>query len=170
VYPAEFEYFSPSTLSEALELLSRHGEDARILAGGQSLIPMMKLRLARPRYLIDINRIASLTGLTHQDGRLVIGALCRHADAARSELLKHHLSILHDAACLTADVQVRNRGTIAGSLAHADPAGDWPAALLALETDVTLTSAGGADPPTLRVPAARLRDRNRPDELIPASP
>jgi carbon-monoxide dehydrogenase medium subunit len=143
VYPAEFEYFSPATVEEALELLTRCGEDARILAGGQSLIPMMKLRIASPRCLIDVNRIEALAGLARQGDRLVFGALCRHADIGASLLVKDHLPLMHDAAWLTADVQVRNRGTIGGSLAHADPAGDWPAALLALDTEVTIAGPGG---------------------------
>jgi aerobic carbon-monoxide dehydrogenase medium subunit len=143
VYPAEFEYFAPRTVNEALQLLERYGDAAKILAGGQSLLPMMKLRIATPRYLIDINRIDGLGSLTHQGNRLVIGALCRHADLALSRVVRERLPILVDAATLTADVQVRNRGTVAGSVAHADPAGDWPAALMALETDVTITGPDG---------------------------
>jgi carbon-monoxide dehydrogenase medium subunit len=146
VYPAEFEYFAPTTVDEALALLTRYGDEAKILAGGQSLIPMMKLRIASPRCLIDVNRIESLTGLRH-DGdrdRLVIGALCRHAEIAGSAIVRQRLPIMTDAANVTADVQVRNRGTVGGSLAHADPAGDWPTALLALDTEVTLTSPGGS--------------------------
>jgi aerobic carbon-monoxide dehydrogenase medium subunit len=139
MYPAEFEYFAPRTVNEALQLLDRYGDDAKILAGGQSLLPMMKLRIATPRYLIDINRIDGLDGLRQQGHRLVIGALCRHADLAASSVVRERLPLLFDAASLTADVQVRNRGTVAGSVAHADPAGDWPAALMALETDVTVT-------------------------------
>jgi len=144
VYPAPFEYFSPRTVDEALELLARHGEDAKILAGGQSLLPMMKLRIASPRYLIDINRVDSLNGLRREGDRLVIGALCRHADIAASPVVREHLPIMLDAANQTADIQVRNRGTVAGSLAHADPAGDWPAALMALDTTVTIAGRGGA--------------------------
>jgi len=143
VYPAEFEYFSPRTVDEALELLTRYGEDAKILAGGQSLLPMMKLRIASPRCLIDVNRIEALTGLRRAGDRLVMGALCRHADVATSPLVREHLPLMRDAANLTADVQVRNRGTVAGSLAHADPAGDWPAALMALDTAVTIAGPGG---------------------------
>lgn len=143
MYPAEFEYFSPGTVDEALELLARHGDDAKILAGGQSLLPMMKLRIASPRYLVDVNRIAALVGLGRVGDRLVLGALCRHAEVAASPLVAEHLPIMLDAASLTADVQVRNRGTVAGSLAHADPAGDWPAALLALDTAVTIAGPGG---------------------------
>jgi aerobic carbon-monoxide dehydrogenase medium subunit len=143
VYPAAFEYFAPDTVEDALELLTRCGEDAKILAGGQSLIPMMKLRIASPRYLIDVNRIASLRGFRRSGDRLVCGALCRHAEVAASPLVRQHLPIMTDAANLTADVQVRNRGTVGGSLAHADPAGDWPAALLALDTAVTIAGPGG---------------------------
>ena len=143
MYPAEFEYFSPETVDEALDLLARHGDDAKILAGGQSLLPMMKLRIASPRYLVDVNRIAALAGLRRVGERLVMGALCRHEDIVASPLVREHLPIMLDAANLTADVQVRNRGTVAGSLAHADPAGDWPAALLALDTTVTIAGPAG---------------------------
>ena len=144
MYPAEFEYFAPQTVDEVLELLSRYGEDAKILAGGQSLLPMMKLRISGARYLIDVNRVSSLSGFTQEGDRLVFGALCRHAEIAESSLIRQRLPLMSDAATLTADVQVRNRGTIGGSLAHADPAGDWPVALLALDTTVTITGAGGA--------------------------
>lgn len=143
MYPAPFEYFAPRTVADALALLQRYGEDAKILAGGQSLLPMMKLRIAGPTYLIDVNRIAGLDGLRRQGDRLVLGALCRHADVAASALVREHLPLMTDAASLTADVQVRNRGTVAGSLAHADPAGDWPAALLALETEVQIAGPAG---------------------------
>lgn len=143
MYPAEFEYFAPRTVDEALALLGRYGDEAKILAGGQSLLPMMKLRIAGPKHLIDVNRIEGLSGLRREGDRLVIGALCRHADVAASALVREQLPIMTDAARLTADVQVRNRGTLAGSLAHADPAGDWPAALLALDTDVQVAGPGG---------------------------
>ena len=143
MYPAEFEYFSPRTIDEALTLLSTWGDDAKILSGGQSLVPMMKLRIAGPRCLIDINRIDSLAGLRVEDGRLVMGALCRHADVAASTLVREQFPLMLDAVSQTADVQVRNRGTVAGSLAHADPAGDWPAALLALDTHIAVVSPRG---------------------------
>ena len=143
MYPAEFEYFAPGSVDDVLALLARHGEDAKILAGGQSLIPMMKLRIASPRYLIDVNRIASLTGLRQEGDRLVMGALCRHAEIGQSPLVRLRLPLMTDAANQTADVQVRNRGTVGGSLAHADPAGDWPAALLALDTTVTIAGRHG---------------------------
>ncbi len=143
MYPAEFEYFAPGTVDEVLELLARHGEDAKILAGGQSLIPMMKLRIASPRYLIDVNRVASLTGLRQEGDRLVMGALCRHAEIAQSSLVRERLPLMTDAASQTADVQVRNGGTVGGSLAHADPAGAGPAARLALDTTVTIAGRDG---------------------------
>lgn len=143
MYPAEFEYFAPQTVDEVLELLTRYGEDAKILAGGQSLIPMMKLRIASPRYLVDVNRVSSLTGFRYSGDGFVFGALCRHAEIAASPLVREHLPIMTDAANVTADVQVRNRGTLGGSLAHADPAGDWPAALLALDTQVTIAGLQG---------------------------
>lgn len=144
MHPAPFEYFAPQTVDEVLTLLTRYGEDAKILAGGQSLVPMMKLRIASPRYLIDINRIQALKGLRRLDGRLVCGALCRHAEIAASPIVRDHLPIMTDAAEHTADVQVRNRGTVGGSLSHADPAGDWPAVLLALDADVTVTGPSGS--------------------------
>ena len=144
MYPSEFEYFAPRTIAEAIQLLERYGDDAKVLAGGQSLVPMMKLRIAGPRYLIDINRIDGLRELRREGDRLMIGALCRHADIGGSALVRDVLPIMTDAAALTADVQVRNRGTVAGSLAHADPAGDWPAVLAALDTDVTIAGPAGS--------------------------
>ncbi len=143
MFPAEFEYFSPHTIDEALELLTRYGDEAKVLAGGQSLIPMMKLRIASPRYLIDVNRIDALVGFKVSDEGLVCGALCRHAEIAASEHVRDTLPLMSDAAKLTADVQVRNRGTVGGSLAHADPSGDWPTALLALDAKVTIAGPGG---------------------------
>ena len=144
MYPSEFEYFAPRTIDEALELLGRYGDDAKVLAGGQSLVPMMKLRMASPRYLIDINRIDGLADLRRDGDRLVVGALCRHADILASTLVRDVLPIMTDAAGHTADVQVRNRGTVAGSIAHADPAGDWPAVLAALDTDIIVAGPSGS--------------------------
>src|SRR5687767_10161108 len=108
---------------------------------------MMKLRIASPRYLVDVNRIDGLSGLRREGDRLVVGALCRHAEILASPIVREHLPIMIDAASQTADVQVRNRGTLAGSIAHADPAGDWPAALMALDTTVTI--AGRCGSPTI---------------------
>jgi carbon-monoxide dehydrogenase medium subunit len=128
-------------VDEALALLSRYGEDAKILAGGQSLIALMKRRIAGPRYLIDVSGIQSLTGFEVVDERIVFGALCRHAEVAESTLIDQRLPIMTDAAKQTADIQVRNRGTLGGSLAHADPTGGRPAALLSVGAELTLTGA-----------------------------
>jgi carbon-monoxide dehydrogenase medium subunit len=143
VYPAPFEYFVPETIEDALSLLAEHGDEAKVLSGGQSLVPMMKLRIASPAIVIDINRIASLQGCRQLGDRLELGALCRHAEVAAAAIVGQRLPLMLDAANQTADVQVRNRGTVGGSLAHADPAGDWPAALLALDTRVTIAGPGG---------------------------
>ena len=139
--PAAFAYDRASTLDEALGLLMEHGADAKIIAGGQSLLPLMKLRLARPDRLIDIGRIDSLRGVRQTpDGRLAIGALTTYAQLL-GERSVMGLALMADALPRIADVQVRNRGTIGGAIAHADPAADMPAVLLALEAEVVARSA-----------------------------
>jgi aerobic carbon-monoxide dehydrogenase medium subunit len=144
VYPAAFEYFAPATLDEALDVLGRYDDgDAKVLAGGMSLIPVMKLRFAAPRALVDINRIGGLDTLAEEDGRLRIGALVRHKTCERSELLKGKYGALGDAAPLISDPIVRNLGTVAGSLAHADPQGDWGSVMLAVRAEVVARSADG---------------------------
>ena len=143
MYPARFEYFAPTTLDEALEILERYGDEAKVLAGGQSLIPLMKLRFASPRALVDINRIQGLDQLYEDDGFLTMGALVRHADCERSELLRGRYGVLGDAAPQISDPIVRNRGTVAGSLAHADPQGDWGSALLAIGAQVQAQGPDG---------------------------
>jgi len=144
VYPARFEYFAPATLDEALDVLGRYDEgDAKVLAGGMSLIPVMKLRFAAPRALVDINRIGGLDTLAEEDGRLRIGALARHKTCERSDLLKGKYGALGDAAPLISDPIVRNLGTVAGSLAHADPQGDWGSVMLAVRAEVVARSADG---------------------------
>jgi aerobic carbon-monoxide dehydrogenase medium subunit len=144
VYPAAFEYFAPATLDEALDVLGRYDEgDAKVLAGGMSLIPVMKLRFAAPRALVDINRIGGLDTLAEEDGRLRIGALVRHKTCERSDLLKGKYGALGDAAPLISDPIVRNLGTVAGSLAHADPQGDWGSVMLAVRAEVVARSADG---------------------------
>ncbi len=140
--PATFDYFRPHTLDEALSLLTNH-EDAKVLAGGHSLIPAMKLRLAQPKTVIDISRVADLSYLREQDGRIVIGALATHYDIESSALLRDKCPLLSEVAPQIGDVQVRNRGTIGGSLVHADPASDWPAAILALDAELTIAGASG---------------------------
>jgi aerobic carbon-monoxide dehydrogenase medium subunit len=144
MYPPSFEYVVPSTLDEALDLLDRHGDEAKILAGGQSLIPLMKLRFAAPRTLVDINRLEGLDELDEEEGALRIGALVRHKTCERSDLLRGRYGVLGDAAPLISDPIVRNLGTVAGSLAHADPQGDWGSALLAAGAEVVARSSAGA--------------------------
>src|SRR5215510_1280971 len=141
--PAAFDYHRPGTLAEALTLLARHGDDARVLAGGHSLIPAMKLRLVEPRVLVDLGRIAELRGITEQDGWIAIGALTTHAEIAASTLLRAKCPLLPEAAAHIGDVQVRNKGTIGGSLAHADPAADWPPVALALDAELEIAGASG---------------------------
>jgi aerobic carbon-monoxide dehydrogenase medium subunit len=136
MYPAAFEYLRPSSVSEALALLHQYGDDAKLLAGGQSLVPMMKLRLARPKFLIDIHRIADLNYIREEAGKIRIGAMMRHVEIEESELIRDKLPMLREAAGSIGDVQVRNRGTLGGGLAEADPAGDYGAAVLALNAQM----------------------------------
>jgi carbon-monoxide dehydrogenase medium subunit len=144
VYPASFEYFAPTTLDEALEVLARYDEgEAKVLAGGMSLIPVMKLRFAAPRALVDINRIGGLDTLAEEGGQLRIGALVRHKTCERSGLLKGKYGALGDAAPQISDPIVRNLGTVAGSLAHADPQGDWGSVMLAVRAEVVARSNSG---------------------------
>jgi aerobic carbon-monoxide dehydrogenase medium subunit len=150
VYPTSFEYFAPETIDEALSILERYGDEAKVLAGGQSLIPVMKLRLARPRAVVDINRVANLDELHENDGFLDIGALVRHKQCERSELLRGRYGVLGAAAPQISDPIVRNLGTVAGSLAHADPQGDWGSALLAAGAELQVQGPDGARTIALR--------------------
>ena len=143
MYPASFEYFAPSSLEEALSVLERYGDEAKILAGGQSLIPLMKLRFASPKALVDLNGVDGLDELYEDNGMLNIGALVRHKTCERSELLRSRYGVLADAAPQISDPIVRNRGTVAGSLAHADPQGDWGSALLAAGAQVQVQGPDG---------------------------
>ncbi len=136
--PAAFDYIAPQTLDEALRALAAHGEEAKLLAGGHSLLPLLKLRLAHPTLLIDLSRIPELSGVRQENDRIVIGALATHYQIESSALLKKRCPLLPETAREIGDVQVRNRGTIGGSLTHADPSADWPAALLALGGELTL--------------------------------
>jgi len=142
--PAPFEYHAPKTVDEALELLDRLGDEGKVLAGGQSLIPLLKLRFASPGHLVDINKIKDLDYLEERDGALRIGPLFRHKSAERSSLLASRYHVMADAAPQIADPIIRNRGTIVGSVAHADPSGDWGAVLLALDADLVLRSSSGS--------------------------
>jgi carbon-monoxide dehydrogenase medium subunit len=140
--PAQFEYARANTLDEALNLLAQN-EDAKILAGGHSLIPAMKLRLAMPPLLIDIARIKDLSYINEDGGQIRIGAMTTHYQIESSELLKSSCPLLPECASHIGDMQVRNKGTIGGSLAHSDPAGDWPAAILALDAELVAVSKTG---------------------------
>jgi carbon-monoxide dehydrogenase medium subunit len=144
MYPGRFEYQAPATLEEAFTTLDRYGDEAKVLAGGQSLIPLMKLRFATPRALVDINRVPGLDGLAEEEGGLRLGALVRHKDCERSSLLKGRFGVLGDAAPQISDPIVRNLGTVAGSLAHADPQGDWGSALMAIGARVVARGSGGS--------------------------
>jgi aerobic carbon-monoxide dehydrogenase medium subunit len=144
MYPPRFEYFAPTTLDEALSILERYGDEARVLAGGQSLIPLMKLRFAAPRAVVDINRVPDLDFLSDEGGSLRIGPLVRHKTCERSTLLRDRYPTLGDAAPQISDPIVRNLGTVAGSLAHADPQGDWGSALLAMGAEVEARSSEGS--------------------------
>lgn len=138
--PAPFDYQRPRTLDEAVRLLS---EDAKVLAGGHSLIPAMKLRLAQPKVLVDLAGITDLNYIREEDGKIVIGAMTTHFDIESSALLAGKCPLLTEAAPQIGDVQVRNKGTIGGSLVHADPAADWPASILALDAELVIAGPDG---------------------------
>ena len=144
MFPASFGYVAAHSLDEALQLLEKHGEEGKLLAGGHSLIPAMKLRLTSPRTLIDLGTVPGLSGIRVDGGILIIGVLTVHADVAASDLVRKHLPGLADAAAVIGDVQVRNRGTIGGSVAHADPAADLPVILTALNAAFVVKSSSGS--------------------------
>ena len=142
MYPKAIEnYFAPTDVAEVLTLLHQYGEQAKLLAGGQSLMPLMKLRLAEPQTIIDLNQVAALDAIREEDGRLSIGALARHADVATHPLILQSYALLADAARNIGDPQIRNRGTIAGSLVHADPSADYPPAVMALDGRLVVAKA-----------------------------
>ena len=143
--PAAFKYAAPTSVAEALAMLGSGDGEAKVLAGGHSLLPLMKLRLAAPSVLVDINRIPGLSYLREDDSiaRLRIGARTRHVEIERSELIRARYPLLSDAAGGIGDPQVRNRGTIGGSLAHGDPASDWPAVALAADAEIVVVGPGG---------------------------
>jgi aerobic carbon-monoxide dehydrogenase medium subunit len=143
VFPAAVDFTAPQSLDEAVATLAARGEDAKIIAGGQSLIPLLRLRFAAPDVLVDVRRIPGLRSIEHQGSSLVIGALARHVDVVDSPVVAKHCPMLRVAGLQIADPQVRNLGTIGGSLAHADPEGDWASVLLALRAEVTIASTAG---------------------------
>jgi carbon-monoxide dehydrogenase medium subunit len=141
--PAAFDYQAPATLEEAVSLIANDPDGAKVLAGGHSLIPAMKLRLAQPQLLVDIARIKSLSYIREEGDQILIGATTTHYQLESSDLLKRICPLLPACAASIGDVQVRNKGTIGGSIAHSDPAGDWPAAVLALDGDLVLVGPSG---------------------------
>lgn len=140
---AQFDYLAPATLDEAVSLLAQHADEAKLLAGGHSLIPAMKLRLAQPQILIDIGRIKGLSYIREEGDQIRIGAMTTHFQVESSSKLKEICPILPEAASLIGDVQVRNKGTIGGSLAHSDPAADWPAVVLSLGASFVVVGKTG---------------------------
>jgi aerobic carbon-monoxide dehydrogenase medium subunit len=143
LFPRSFEYVSPSSVDDAVALMGEYGEKAKVLAGGQSLIPIMKLRLASPQVVVDLNRIRDLSGIREEGDSVVIGSMTRHREIERSRMIRDHYPLLADAASVLADPLVRNRGTVGGSLAHADPASDWGTTLLALSAELGIRGPKG---------------------------
>lgn len=167
--PYEFDYARPSTLDEVVRLLDEHGDEARVLAGGQSLMPSLNMRLSRPTILVDINRVAGLSGIEVVDDHLRIGALTRHAELEASPLVAEHTPLLQKAIGYVAHPAIRNRGTFGGSVAFADPAAELPACVLALDGTIVLRGKNGSR----RVPASAFfidlyETARADDELVEA--
>ncbi|QWF78235.1 FAD binding domain-containing protein [Amycolatopsis sp. CA-230715] len=167
--PSAFDYTAPSTVDEAVRALAEAGEDAKVLAGGQSLLPVLRMRLAAPTTLVDLGKIAELRGVTEDGDALVIGAMTTHYEVQRDALVREHAELLAKATDTVADPQVRHRGTFGGSIAHADPAGDLLAPALALDAEMVIASAGGRR----TVPAAEFfqdffTTALAPDEILVA--
>ncbi len=141
--PPRFDYLAPRSLDEALGILAEHGDEAKVLAGGQSLVPLLNFRLVRPAHLVDLNEIAGLDGIRVENGRLAIGAMTRQRAVETSALVREHCPLLTEAMPQIGHVQIRNRGTIGGSLAHADPASELPAVVAVLDGELVLQSARG---------------------------
>lgn len=165
--PAPFEYTRAGSVEEALALLAEHGDDAKLLAGGHSLLPLMKLRLATPAVLVDVGRLSELSYVRDAGDHVAIGALTRHRDLEVSDVIATHAPLLQRAASLVGDPQVRHRGTIGGSLVHGDPAGDLPAAALALDTTVVVRGPSGErEVAGERFFSGFLETDVRPDEMV----
>ncbi len=141
--PANFDYIAAKSLDEALSLLAKHKDDAKLLAGGHSLLPAMKLRLAQPKVLIDLGKIKDLSYIKEDGGQIRIGAMTTHFQIETSDLLRRACPLLPETASHLGDMQVRNKGTIGGSLAHSDPAADWPAAVLAVGAEIVIAGPKG---------------------------
>ncbi|UXY31491.1 FAD binding domain-containing protein [Streptomyces sp. HUAS TT20] len=165
--PPAFDYARPSSVDEAVRTLAEAGEDAKVLAGGQSLLPLLRLRLAFPELVVDVGRIPELRGVREDGDTLVIGAMTTHHDVIRDPLVRRHAGLLAAATATVADPAVRHRGTLGGSLAHADPAGDLPAVVLALDGELVAVGPGGRR----TIPAREffldyLQSALAPDELL----
>jgi len=165
--PAPFTYAAPSTIDEAITLLAEHGDTVKLLAGGQSLMPMMNLRLARPQYIVDLNRIPALDYVTERDGALAVGALTRQRSLERSPTVRQDYPLLYEATTLIGHIAIRNRGTVGGSIAHDDPAAELPAVLLAHGGSVQVKGPRG----TRQIAAidlfrAYLTTALEPDEIL----
>jgi aerobic carbon-monoxide dehydrogenase medium subunit len=143
VIPAQFEYVAPQTVEEALSALAEGGEDAKVIAGGQSLLPVLRMRLNAPTLIVDIGKIDELKGISDVGDAITIGALTTHDEVATSSIVAEHAAVLAKASQTVADPQVRHRGTLGGALVHADPAGDLPAPILALDAELVIAGAGG---------------------------
>ncbi|MFC7489846.1 MULTISPECIES: FAD binding domain-containing protein [unclassified Knoellia] len=141
--PAEFEYVAPTSVADALAALAEAGDDAKVLAGGQSLLPVLRMRLNAPELVIDLGRIEELRGIREDGDHIVIGAMTTYFDALASDLVREHATVLHAAIKEVADPQIRHRGTVGGALVHADPAGDVGAPALALDSEFVITGSGG---------------------------
>ena len=167
MYPPRFDYLAPTSVEEVVEVLGERAGDAKVMAGGQSLIPVLKLRIASVGTIVDLNRVTGLDGIEEAEGALRIGALVRHAQAERSPRLTKRYGLLGETARLVADPLVRNRGTVCGSLAHADPQGDWGSALLAARASVVVRGAGGERTiPVEEVALGPFMTTLAPDEVI----
>jgi carbon-monoxide dehydrogenase medium subunit len=165
--PAAFDYIRPSSVDEAIAALAEHGEDAKLLAGGHSLLPMMKLRLAVPSVLVDIGRIGTASGIAVDGDEVVVGALTRHCEVLVSPVLRAEAPLLALAAAYVGDPQIRNRGTIGGSLAHADPAADLPAAVVASDATLVAQGPAGRRPiPATEFFTGYFETALRPDEML----
>src|SRR5262245_53907078 len=165
--PARFDYVAPTALEVVVSLLAEHGDEAKVLAGGQSLIPLMKLRLARPALLVDLRRVPGLEYVEEDEGGLRVGAMTRNRVLAESAILAERYPAMADAAPLISDPIVRNLGTIGGSLAHADPAGDWGSVMIALGGEVVARKTGGERAiPVRELFAGAFTTALEPDELL----
>ena len=143
MFPAAFDYRAPATLGDALAILNQQGDDAKVMAGGQSLIPLLRLRFAQPALIVDIGRLPAMAEIKREDGHVRIGALVRHVDVERSKELAKLVPLMVEAVHWIADPLVRNRGTVVGSVCHADPSGDWGSIMLALNAELVAQSKSG---------------------------